>query len=767
MILDRIHILLSAVILLLLSFPCHAGNLGGKAGWRYSQFTAEEDGRSVLDATTFTQQYSVMYNTSGVLKRGRLGQYQFGIGYEWTALDSDISGSESDDQSVDLSTGKILYDGSLVLAPGALPFRLKLFSRDLHKTQFDTGSVVARSVDFDKEYTSGIIETGIVDDIINGQRIETGGTLLVGIQNGSYGGRYRDVLSKFPRLLCDYRSIYVKDTKSLTPQNYRERDLAFVSLNKKNNWFHYRFNDYTDYLERDNDTSVRTFMLGTIDHNLVRQWINLTNWIRVSADTSYEFNTRSKSPDDDESNYYVNLYTQGQMSNWRFSLFSNFDRLKTGDSQVKQQMDIPLFFQGEIDRNTAWRSQVFLFRKSGLILAGEDDEVREDDWASLYGQVQIETFRQTRRILTPTLEVEAKRGDSGDVNAARMSMDYRSNYSYGDPLNFSLLLRTLYLDGKEIQGTSNNFWENEATGEVKVRLGKRAHLQAGEKIVWGTGDLVGGNGGRISPVSNRNLAYSTNAVQDVSGSIFRSTSSISLQHTTSFGLGNNISLLYDYQNSDGESSDQLSIMHRLNFSAGVFKVDLLTEVVSGSAIKGETFDVDAPAGEDLVISSVERKLHHSTRVAIGNRKIWELEGEFTYDYQKDRSGDSSYGFMFKERLRYNFYSKGSLARRYAALMQGVDYQQFENFDDSFSSKKAKFNLQANLYPTLRTLLGVQVKYLHYQPEDLSKFSYYLTAAFNAQKFKVSLDYAYGESPKSGTRSERVEHRWEVNVEKFF
>jgi len=76
-----------------------AGELSGSAEVRYGSYQAEVDGVSVADSSHFVQQYSTMYNMQGVFHGGRGGQYNLGLGGEWTGIKSRV-----DTEDIDIST---------------------------------------------------------------------------------------------------------------------------------------------------------------------------------------------------------------------------------------------------------------------------------------------------------------------------------------------------------------------------------------------------------------------------------------------------------------------------------------------------------------------------------------------------------------------------------------------------------------------------------------------------------------------------------------
>ncbi|NCP78864.1 MAG: hypothetical protein GW833_06890, partial [Desulfuromonadales bacterium] len=143
----RCFSIITCLVLLLLALPAAVfaarGKLSGSAELMYAGQTAETDGVKTLDARSFVQQYSLLYTKKGEFQRGRLGDYDVALGYEWNWVDSEING---DKVEIDNPLSKILYRGDIKIAPGGLPFRLHAFSYDMHQTSFtssDLGTLFA------------------------------------------------------------------------------------------------------------------------------------------------------------------------------------------------------------------------------------------------------------------------------------------------------------------------------------------------------------------------------------------------------------------------------------------------------------------------------------------------------------------------------------------------------------------------------------------------------------------------------------------------
>ena len=216
-------------LLLALCVPDAWARLDGEVEWGYAHYEQSGDGGEEASASHFTQRYSLMYSTKGLLGGGRLGYYDLGIGTEWGAFETDYLG-----KSLSNDANKYLYGGVLHFAPGGLPFRLHAYSFDTQKIRYSASRMSSLGL---SSFSTGssLFNPGIVTTLSNGQTISSGIQFIAGIRNGSYLGKYRELLSKWPRLLVDYRDIYRRDMTSDHPQKYRDRNLAFVSLNKKDN----------------------------------------------------------------------------------------------------------------------------------------------------------------------------------------------------------------------------------------------------------------------------------------------------------------------------------------------------------------------------------------------------------------------------------------------------------------------------------------------------------------------------------------------------
>ena len=330
----HLHITVSAILLtitLMISFllPHEAFcRLLGEAELGYINFESRDPSRS-YSAHSLTQHYSVLYDTKGKLSGGRLGAYDVTLGYEWLTFGSATRSNEATGQNSETfheSRGHLNYRGELTINPKEIPFKLNLYSRDLSRGNFSAS--IADTASSGLTYVAGgytPVSSGITVGIDNGLHVTSGATLIAGVKNGMTNG-YNEVLRHFPMLMLDYRDEINKDLASLTPVDTHLSRLAFVSLNKKDNWFHYRYVTFTDKLDSNNNYIETQIQLGTVDHNLNRRWIDFTNWLSVSADGQFTKHLWEQTQQNYDE-FSLNLFGIARRQLWEVRSFSNFTEL--------------------------------------------------------------------------------------------------------------------------------------------------------------------------------------------------------------------------------------------------------------------------------------------------------------------------------------------------------------------------------------------------------------------------------------------------------
>lgn len=730
------RLLLLFSLLSLLSVSQLWARLNGAVEWEYANYEESYDSGASRNGAHFTERYSLLYSMHGLLSGGRLGGYDLAAGAEWAAFDSEFTDEDFSDKAF-----KFLYEGRLQIAPGGLPFRLDAYSYDMAKVSFDASA------------HNGFIYPGIVTDLHNGQTIISGVQLIGGIRNGSYLGKYRDVLAQWPRILVDYRDIYRRDLKARVPVEVRDSNLAFVSLNKKDNWFHYRVHTHTDYQNPEEDTRDSTIMLGTIDHRLQRQWINLTNWIRLSVDGSYSV-SEEKWRNLEGNRFDLNLFTSMQRKGFTANTLASLSRVRQGDNSLEQTLSLPVYASNQLDPDTTLRSTLELWRNKETRLSWTEDQSEE----AYYGKALLEANQRGRVLLSPSLEMELATGYDGDGQALRGKIEARSNPKRREnPALFGMAALASF-SGSDENDEDTSLWEGELRGGGDYRLGRNKRLGGTQHLLYGTGvyasrlthfmrsSAAGGFGDRAG-----------SEAQFVDGSFFRSKTNLYFEHSSAARVQNRFELEYEFQRGDVDRLYSLELTHRLDYQSRWWRVTL-----KNSYATGDETSRDAPNSGTLAQSfnsSTEWRFEHRGIVDFRPTNYWKVRFEESLVWGEDAVGNQHKLFTARQDLTRTFYTFGGQRRKRGEITQSLHFEQYMN---DVSRSSMIFSLTGNYYPTRFWRLGSSAHY-YYRDYAGNSIYYTLTTGLDFPKFKVDFSYRYG----AGEDDNVVAHRYEVNVKKTF
>ncbi|HEY5673048.1 MAG TPA: hypothetical protein VIR78_05045 [Malonomonas sp.] len=756
-----LRVLLTVPLLLVLFTAQFAaampGQLSGAIEYRYAQHTAEQAGTKVLDAQHFVQKYSVLWEAEGSIKNGRVGEYNLALGYEWNWIDTEVDGAKTD---IDNPLDKILFRGDLLVAPKGLPFRLNLYSSDTRPPSYqytELGELFSRDIDS--------TQRGIITSFRNGSHVTTGMTLLAGEKNGLAYGPYRDVLNSLPRLLVDFRQDEVRDVKSPDPVHYLDRNLAFVSLNKNKNWFHYRFFTHQDLLNPDDDYETQTYLLGTIDHVNRREWVDLTNWIRISSDLSYsEVSSAPGASQTPLERYDMNLFARVDRSHWRGSSYNSFSRVREENSLTKS-LSTPIFANGEFSPDTAWRFRLESDREQqdrGLFAASEEDN-------NLYLSGRLETQRQSHYVVAPMLELEHREGDHGEGVALRGTVEAFTNPRLRGRTSDLLELFGSYsvssFGGNAEDGSSVSYLEQSLEGRAEREVS--AGLRTGVRQVF---DL--GSGRYDSSVSTHirgKLTDFGSSAGAIDGTTMRSLTSVFVDHQSLSRLSNRYALSFDYVNSPIGTGSQIILSHDLNYYGDKFDIAWNNELVYGGAlttsweqnlITRSSSDLSRQGGVVDGSASSRFRLNYDPDRVHHNRLNADVEWRFF------ENGGTDKRYYAQQQYQYNLWKNSGLIRRVAEFGEELEYDHYLA-DGASAVSLTRFTLFSNYYPTRNTLLGIKLRYEMDSQTESDTMLAFLSAGMTFAKFEVSLDYSYGVREESQLVAERTEHKWEMIVKKTF
>lgn len=746
----RSHIGLLALLLLCaatVGVPSPArARLAGEAELGYTRYDAKVNGAKAVEGSSFYHRYSLMYGTGGEFYNGRVGRYDLSVGYEWGSFDTKIKASENvavpqGQESRSISAGHLLYRGEVVLDPQELPLKLRAYSYDMNR--------IGLYQDLSLHSGGNIIDSRLVSDLRDGTRITSGATLLFGVKSGLTNG-YNAIFRHIPLVMLDYRDDITRDLKSLAPIDTRMRRLAFVSLNKRDNWFHYRTTDFTDSINPNQSFEETQLQLGTVDHALSRRWIDLTNWLKISVDGQFTKHDSATQANSFEA-YDVNLFAIATRRDWDARTFSSFSRLvdRTG---ITLERTIPVYGRGVVGADIEWKGSLYANEKRIRELRGN-----VVDNSNYSASLRADMFRRAPFTLGVIAKGETStsygakllslEGGVETASTARFSRDYSvaGNYtvkyfgslddSGGGYLNQSLTGRLAYTASptfrvdviETVSSASGNNPRNYSNTAITINDG----FESGTVLVSGTDTSFRRRNSDID-----SYVRSVTSV-DASWRPYPRTS-------ISFAVSEDVLM-----KSGGDTDYLTTLRNSIDYSASSF-----------SARMRNSYNLRMVDGESLgFVESIGTVEYQPNR---------HLEGLLAYTYSVgDVDARTRSEFIdLRQRLGYSFYAKAGTSRKLMELYEEFTYNRTKNSGGVSSdiSTVRRFTLGARYYPLRSLYLGGDARFSLLDPSGITEQYYSGMVGVNFRKFQANLEYSYG---RRNDDDNRIEKRIAANVKKLF
>lgn len=748
----RLHIGLLALSLLCTAVlgvpsPVHA-RLTGEAELGYTRYEAEVNGAKAVEGSSFYHRYSLLYGTEGEFYKGRVGRYDLAVGYEWGSFDTRIKAAENfaapqGQESRSISAGHLLYRGEVVLDPPELPLKLRAYSYDMNR--------VTLYHDLTLHGGGNIIDSRLVSDLRDGTRITSGATLLFGVKSGLTNG-YNAIFRHIPLVMLDYRDDIVRDLKSLSPIDTRMRRLAFVSLNKRDNWFHYRTTNFTDNINPNQSFDETQIQLGTVDHALSRRWIDLTNWLKISADGQFTKHDSATQINSFEA-YELNLFAIATRRDWDARTFSSFSRLvdRTG---ITLERTIPVYGRGVIGNDIEWKGSLY----------GNEKRIRDErgnvvDNSNYSASLRADMFRRAPFTLgviakgETTTSYGAKllslEGGVETASTARFSRDYSIMGNY----------TVKYFDSLDDSDGGGGYLNQSLTGRLAYTASPTLRVDATQVLSSASGD---------NPRNYSNSAIAINEGFDsgsvlVSGtdtsfrrrnsdvdSYVRSVTSVDAswrphpRTSISFAVSEDILM-----KSGGDTDFLTTIRNSIDYSTSTFQARVRN-----------SYNVRMVDGESLdYVESIGTAEYRPNR---------HLEGLLTYTYSVgDVTETTESEFIdLRQRLGYSFYAKAGTSRKLLEVYEEFTYNRTKNSGNVSSavSSVRHFTLGARYFPLRSLYLAGDARFSLFDPSGMTEQYYTAGIGVNFRKFQANLEYSYG---RRNDDDQRIEKRIAANVKKFF
>lgn len=722
--------------------------ISGEAELGYTRYEAEAGRSKVAEGSSFYQRYSLLYSTGGEFYNGRIGHYDLALGYEWGSFDTKVKNSinpadanTNEDRSI--STGHLLYRGEVVLDPKELPLKLRAYSYDMSR--------IALYHDLSVSGGANIIDSSLVSNLRNGTHITSGATLVLGVKSGLTNG-YNAIFRHIPMVMLDYRDDINRDLKSLTPTDTRMRRLAFVSLNKRDNWFHYRTTDYTDNINAEQSFTETQVQLGTIDQALTRRWIDLTNWLKISADGQFTKHT-SATPVHSFESYDVNFFAIASRRDWDARTFTSFSRL-TEQQGITLERTVPIYARGVIGSDIEWAASAYANEKR--ISEFNGNVANNSNYSA---SLRADMFKRAPFTLAATVKGETNEtygsklfsleGGVETASTSRFSRDYSVMGGY----------TIKYFDSLDDSSEGGGYLNQNLTGRLAYAPSGTFRIEVGESL----SSASGGNPGNYSNTAitvnsgfnggNTLVSGSSAAFDRRNGNIdeyFRSVTTVNAAWRPYPRVSVSFALSEDVLTRPGVPTDYLTTFRNtIDYSGAVFLARLQS-----------SYNVRMVGGESLdYMESIGTVEYRPNR---------QLEGLLTYTYsvgEVDANTKSEY-IDLRQRLGYSFFGRYGANRKLLEVYEEFTYNRTTSggLINSDLITTRRMTLGARYYPLRSLFIGGNAHYSLIDPGSVAEQFYSGVIGINFRKFQANLEYSYG---RRNGDDNRIEKRIAANMKKFF
>lgn len=722
--------------------PAHAlAKLSAEAELQYVNFDARNNAGQHLSAHSLTQNYSLLYKTEGNILDSRMGKYNLALGYGWSTFDTKMK-STSGTENPQGNKGHVIYQGEIVLDPKEVPFRFTAYSRDMSRIFFSKDGFRTNN---DLLNNSILGVPSLATSLSGGTHIDSGATLVMGVKNGMTNG-YNELLRHFPMIMLDYSDRINRDYASTTPVDNRLSRLAFVSLNKKDNWFHYRVTTYDDYIDRSNSYKETQFQLGTVDQSLQRRWIDFANWLQISADG--QLTKRTSALGDGFTEFNLNLFGIARRAAWEARTFNNFNRHKDEKGVITYRTTVPAYVSGTISADTSWNTHLSY------------NEVHDNNnmrFTDLSGSYRIDTFKRSPFTLSQQLDLETASSDNNKLLVVSGTLESASTSRFSRNIGLGGWY-TIRNSSADNGSSTTNLLDQIITANASYSPSNQTRLRLTQmnRLTRGTSKYFGSTlqGAVIS--SPQYVDPRNNSSADGTSS-FQSTTDLTFDWNPLPRLNIGFSLNEDiYKPDNSPTSYKTNFVNTLDFSNANLKLTSKnTFTIDNSAA---TLNTSGPATSSYIFSSYNRAEYTFNR---------NLNSRVGFNYNKSfNNSDESDALNVSQEINYYYYKTSGFNRKYFEINEAIDYTDTSSSSGNSSisrSRNATMSLGGTYYPLKQLTLAAGSKYTFRNSFNDYSLIYYGSLGLSFRLFQASIDYTYGTAKQDG----RIEKRLTANFRKSF
>lgn len=722
----------AAAALILFCSSVAGASLSGDASLTYTAYDGHANGSNSMSSRSLVQNYSLLYSSGGPVYNSRVGNYNVSLGYNWTALDTTLKSSTQPTENYNLSRGHILYKGEINLDPKEIPLRLNAYSRDMTSNSILNSNGIGR-----ENFSSFIGDHNQQIGINDGLHIESGATLVAGVKNGMTNG-YNEVLRNFPMILLDYKDSIIRDLRSINPVDTRLSRLAFVSLNKKDNWFHYRHIQFDDYLYTSNNYVENEIQLGTVDQNMERRWIDFTNWLKVSTDLqlSRRKSNYERNPIEDIN---LNAFVAAERQSWNMRSFTSFNRHKDEANRLSYETSLPLYASGLVSQDISWNARTSFRDNHDVDALG----VRSNFTTMLVGY-RLDAFRRAPFTLSQSFDVESSQSLISNYLTLSGGLETTSTPRFSRDVTLGASYNIKNAAASSSTDSTSNFFEQKLDLRGGYSFSNILRFDVRENIIFTKGNLPSFN--ETTRNSGFQLGQSSDFRNAINSEGYHSLTTAAISWNPKPRL--NIHLTMD------EDVYKFSGRGVANF----------TEVRSGILFSNNAWSVS----DTITYNHGDRAALDENADFISNYASLNYIYSRNFDAGLKVSYSTSYSTAetvhytdIEQRANYNIFTKSGIIRKLLEFNETLAYS--SGAETSSHEFRKGLMLGFKYYPISRLTLagGVGASYVT-SPSDYTLI-WNASAVANFKLLQASLDYVSGIRKLDSAR----ENRFTGNIRKSF
>jgi len=710
---------ISAILVLLASvFVSSSGwcvsQLNGDAQLLYTKYDASLDGKDVFNGSSLVQKYSLAYTTSNLTSRNQPNYYRLMAGYELFDFKTKVI-EPTQETTIKQDFGRVKYSGEVAYNESALPIRFRAYINDNQPLGLKSGlnpfGLVSDDLTYDLNGRGKSVSSGVSMEF----EPETSNNISV---------------RALPRVLFDYREAFNKSSEDV---NYRidtmTRELAVAGLNKENNWVHYRFLNFENFLVPAENFKQQQIQIGLVDPRGMRKWSSLTNWIEVSADGQLT-NIDSLSKDKKLEEYDLNFMAIAKRQKWNARTFMNYNRQMT-DEKLIDVARVPVFLKGIYGAETDWYVSLIATRGRENLFSALNTETSYSNTIALGGT----TFTRSKFTLSPSLTLQSSKAFGGnDAYSIVTGLETASTSRFSNEIGLGAKTYVKAQDDGSGSSTSKT-WSGNLDLTATYRPNSKFTYKILDKIESGRGSGY---------VSASRLQTATGSVS--LGNYLRNYVLASAGWTPNARFATSIEGSYDMISATGlPDNNEASVIYQVSYDIENinYRVDSkYTQINNGFDGTGFSWRSTAQTQyrPDKYNDALLRFIHESDKSAHFETSKKEL----------------------LQRYKYNFFSKTGEMRNVATLTE--EYSFAKSDSSSLVADNRQYLMLSGRYsPTDRYSLYGSAKYEESIPSGA--MTMYYTAGLSAE-FKLlsaSVDYTHAKRDVDN----RVEKKLAAAVKRSF